>query len=46
MAGDGLVKSLDRAELLRALKSVVNGLLQDSQRLPGNLPALNPIFSC
>ena len=39
-AGDGLVKSLDRAELLRALKSVVNGLLQESQRLPGNLATL------
>ena len=39
-AGDGLVKSLDRAELLRALKSVVNGLLQESQKIPGNLATL------
>lgn len=37
---DGLVKSLDQDELLRALKSVVHGLLLESRQVPGTPAAL------
>jgi hypothetical protein len=40
VAADGLVKSLDRAELLRALKSVVSGLLPELEKIQGNPTSL------
>ncbi len=41
-AKDALVKSLDRAELLRALASVVNGLLQEARQITGNPAEVEP----
>jgi hypothetical protein len=41
-AKDALVKSLDRAELLRALASVVHGLLQEARQITGNPAEVEP----
>jgi predicted nucleotidyltransferase len=41
-AKDALVKSLDRAELLRALASIVNGLLHEARQITGNPAELEP----
>ncbi len=41
-AQDALVRSLDRAELLRALASVVNGLLHEARQITGNPAEVEP----
>jgi predicted nucleotidyltransferase len=41
-AQQALVKSLDRAELLRALACVVDGLLHEARQITGNPPELEP----
>jgi predicted nucleotidyltransferase len=41
-AQQALVKSLDRAELLRALACVVDGLLREARQITGNPPELEP----
>jgi predicted nucleotidyltransferase len=41
-AKESLVKSLDRAELLRALACVVNGLLHEARQITGNPAEVEP----
>ncbi len=41
-AQDALVRSLDRPELLRALASVVNGLLQEARQITGGPAEVEP----
>ncbi len=41
-ARDSLVKSLDRVELLRALTSVVNGLLNEARQIAGSPAKVEP----